>query len=59
MKRYVLQRRENPWSRHWETLEHRQYDSLEEAREALSRISFKSEYRIAEPYTVTRYRAVK
>ena len=59
MKRYVLQRRENPWSRHWETLEHRQYDSLEEARQAIEQMPFKSEYRIAEPYTVTRFRAVK
>ena len=58
MKRYVLQRKD-PWSYHWETLEHRQYDSLEEARQAIEQMPFKSEYRIAEPYTVTRYRAVK
>lgn len=59
MKRYVLQRRDHPWSNHWETLEYLQYDSLEDARQALSRMAFRSEYRIAEPYTVTRYRAVK
>ena len=59
MKKYVLQRREKPWSNHWETLEHLQFDSLEEARQSLSRMPFKSEYRIAEPYTVIRYRAVK
>lgn len=58
MKRYVLQRKD-PWSNHWVTLEHRQYDSLEEARAAIALVPFKSEYRIAEPYTVTRYRAVK
>lgn len=59
MKKYVLQRRKHPWLNQWEALEHLQYDTLDEARQALSRMPFRSEYRIAEPYTVTRYKAVK
>lgn len=42
MKRYVLQRKD-PWSNHWVTLEHRQYESLEEARAAIALVPFKSE----------------
>lgn len=59
MKKYVLQRRKFPWSNHWDTLDYLQFDSLEEARQALSRMPFKSEHRIAESYAVIRYRAVK
>lgn len=59
MKKYVLQRRAHPWSNHWETMEHLQFDTLDEAQQALSRMPFRSEYRIAEAYTVTRYKAVK
>lgn len=43
----------------WVTLDSKQYDTLEEARAAYNKLLFKSDYRIAEAYTVVRYKPVK
>lgn len=63
MKRYVIQlythKSLHDWTHKWVTLESMQYDTLEEAREAFDRLPIKTDYRIAEAYTVVRYKAVK
>lgn len=58
---YVLQRRKYNWSdKYWETLENQRYNTIEEATAALDAHGrFKFEYRIAEAYTVVRYKPVK
>lgn len=57
---YVIQERVKPWSDKYETLKYLpRYSTLAEARAALEKRSFKSMCRIAEEYTVTRYKAVK
>ena len=58
MKRYVLQMRAHSWDTSWITLG-LGYDTLEEAKAALAWRAPKSLYRIAEAYTVIRYKAVK
>lgn len=45
--------------RRWFTLESMQYDTLEEAKAAFSRLPIKADRRIAEAYTVVRYKPVK
>lgn len=57
MGRYVLQMQKSRWDK-WETVS-QEYGTLEEARAELERKSIKIGYRIAEAYTVTRYKAVK
>ncbi len=62
MKRYVLQFRTYPsWNNKWEAIPSQQFDTLEEAREAFDRMPsyLKPEHRIAETYTVVRYKPVK
>ena len=54
---YVLQRRFREWDK-WDTLYGR-YKTLCEARETLEKRPDKTLCRIAEEYTVTRYKAVK
>lgn len=58
MGKYVIQFRKFEWDP-WKLCPGYEFDTLEEAMEALERIQFKSGYRIAEAYTVTRYKAVK
>lgn len=58
MKRYVLQTRAHSWDTSWITLG-LGFDTLEEAKTALELRTPKSLYRIAEAYTVIRYKAVK
>ncbi len=58
MAKYVLQMREHSWTKTWITLG-QEFDSLDEAKAALAKRSPQSYYRIAEAYTVTRYKAVK
>lgn len=58
MKKYVLQMRDHPWENSWTTLG-LSFDTLEEAKLAYAQRSPKNLYRIAEAYTVTRYKAVK
>lgn len=57
MKRYVIQARRFPWENRWETFS--EYDTLEQARAAFERLPFRSDHRIAESYTVIRYKEVK
>lgn len=63
MKRYVIQmytyKRRSDMSCHWITLESMQYDTLEEAKAAFARLPIKTDHRIAEAYTVVRYKPVK
>ena len=58
MKKYVLQMRDSSWKNIWITLD-LSFDTLEEAKAAYAQRSPKSQYRVAEAYTVTRYKAVK
>lgn len=57
MKKYVLQMQAHAWDTSWITLDF-EFDTLEEAKAMLAQ---KPEpwYRIAEAYTVTRYKPVK
>lgn len=57
MKKYVIQMRKNAWSNQW--IVHSEHDTLEEAKAELESIPLKAGYRIAEAYTVIRYKAVK
>lgn len=63
MKRYVIQmythKRRSDLYRRWVTLESMQYDTLEEAKAAFARLPIKADRRIAEAYTVVRYKPVK
>ena len=56
---YVLQMLEKAWGDKYITLEDPRYKTLEEARAALNAKPGKSQYRIAEEYTITKYKAVK
>ncbi len=57
-KHYVLQGRHFPHSNNWETL-YCKYDTYEEAEAARLRLPAPNTYRVAESYTVVRYKAVK
>jgi hypothetical protein len=54
---YVLQYRVHSWDK-WDPLSKR-YPTVEEAKAELAKQPFKSMFRIAEEYTVVRYKAVK
>jgi len=57
---YVIQERENSWSKKYKTVDYLPgYKTLPEARAAFEELTFQFLYRIAEEYTVTRHRAVK
>lgn len=58
-KQYVIQYKIRPWDTLWITCSSRQYDTLEEANEAYNNLPIKADHRIAEAYTVVRYKAVK
>lgn len=57
-KHYVLQFRRYPHSNNWDTVS-RPYATFEEAEAARLRMPAPSCYRVAESYTVVRYKAVK
>lgn len=57
MGKYVIQRRENHWSNRW--VVRSEHETLEEAKAELAKLQFQQEYRIAEAYTVVRYKPVK
>ena len=57
MGKYVIQRKENQWSNRWEV--HSEHETLAEAKAAFAKLPFQWEYRIAEAYTVVRYKQVK
>lgn len=56
---YVLQSKPHTWGSKWITWGDRRFSSLEEAQAALDALPFRDGYRIAEAYTVTRYKPVK
>ena len=57
MGKYVIQRRKNHWSNRW--VVRSEHETLEEAKAELAKLPFQQEYRIAEAYTVVRYKPVK
>ena len=57
MGQYVIQMR-MPGGR-WDTVASRQYSTLEEAKAFFDSLPIKADHRIAEAYTVTRYKPVK
>ena len=59
MKRFVIQMKKKPWDTAWVTIQALQFDTLEEAMEAFDKLPIKADHRIAETYTVTRYKAVR
>lgn len=59
MKRFVIQRKKHSWDTAWIMIERLQYDTLEEAKAAFEGLPIKADHRIAESYTVTRYKAVR
>lgn len=59
MTMYVIQYLTYPeWNHKWGTTGNR-YPTLKEAQSAFDSLPIKHGYRIAEEYTVTRYKAVK
>ena len=57
---FVLQMREHTWDeKHWQTLDGTHYATAEEAEEARKKKAFPKFYRVAQAYTVIRYKAVK
>lgn len=58
MKRYVIQSRKFNYDP-WEVHPCCHYDTLEEAKAAFKALPFQHNHRIAEAYTVVRYKAVK
>lgn len=58
MKRYVIQSRKFDYDP-WQTWPNHQFDTLEEAKEVFEALPIKHNHRIAEAYTVVRYKAVK
>lgn len=59
MTYYVIQSRPHSWSTTWDAWTNRRFDTLEEAKEAFAALPIKADHRIAEAYTVTRYKPVK
>lgn len=56
---YVIQERFREWDK-WETQHYKgRFKTLPEAKAALSTMPFPSQCRVAQEYTVTRYKAVK
>lgn len=56
---FVIQYLSYPsWHNKWVAYREK-YSTLEEAKAAFEKLQFKSEHRIAEEYTVTRYKVVK
>lgn len=55
-KKYVMQMRQFDWSP-WEVI--REYATLAEAKSDYDALPIKAGHRIAEAYTVVRYKAVK
>jgi hypothetical protein len=54
---YVLQYRVHHWDTTWKAGAKR-YPTYEEVKAAYDKLPFKSDYRVAEEYTVVRYKAV-
>lgn len=58
MGKYIIQWKKADWDK-WEQYGAQKYDTLEDAKRAFNQIPFKVNMRIAEEYTVVRYKAVK
>lgn len=59
MNYYVIQSKAHPWDTTWTTWTNRQFATLAEAQAAFDALPIKVDRRIAEAYTVTRYKPVK
>lgn len=59
MSHYVIQSKTHPWDTTWITWTNRQFATLKEAQEFFDALPIKADHRIAEAYTVTRYKPVK
>lgn len=59
MSYYVIQSKVHSWDTTWTTWTNRRFDTLEDARAAFAALPIKADHRIAEAYTVTRYKPVK
>lgn len=57
MKRYVIQFKKYRYDP-WQVCPGHEYNTLEEAKAAFDALPIKTDYRIAESYTVVRYKAV-
>ncbi len=56
---YVIQSKKFDWETKWTTWENRRFSTLAEAQAFFATLPIKSNYRIAQAYTVTRYKPVK
>lgn len=59
MRYYVIQSRTRHWETRWDTWENRRFDTLAEAQAFFDTLPIKADHRIAEAYTVTRYKPVR
>lgn len=59
MSYYVIQSKKHSWDTAWITWPNRQFATLDEAKAAFEALPIKTDHRIAEAYTVTRYKPVK
>lgn len=56
-EKYAIQMKPRPWDKTWTT--YTEFDTMEEAQAAYDSLPIKSGYRIAEAYTVVRYKEIK
>lgn len=56
---YVIQSKAKPWDTKWNTWSNRRFATLEEAQAFFDALPVKADHRIAEAYTVTRYKPVR
>lgn len=56
---YVIQSKAHHWETKWTIWSNRRFSTLEEAQAFFATLPIKSDLRIAEAYTVTRYKPVR
>lgn len=56
---YVIQSKAHSWETKWSTWTNCRFDTLDEAKAAFAALPIKADHRIAEAYTVTRYKPIK
>ncbi|MEH2939901.1 hypothetical protein [Lawsonibacter sp. JLR.KK007] len=59
MNYFVIQSKAHPWDTTWTTWTNRQFPTLEEAKAFFDTLPIKADHRIAEAYTVTRFKPIK
>ncbi len=59
MSYFVIQSKVHPWDTTWNTWTNRRFATLEEAQAAFEALPVKTDHRIAEAYTVVRYKPVR